>query len=145
MAPAVLSAVVSGRQITMTTGVALHCDNLEPERLVARRAGKTVSGDLIRVDSEEAGSCSFVGQISPPDDGRWFTYVEFNHDDEAVEAWLPVEAGRDGMVTLDGELYRPAGGGDSVSAAQVVYGGLIYLAGFALLAVGLSAARRPLA
>lgn len=145
VAPAVLSAVVSGRQITMTTEVAVHCDDLEPERLVARRAGKTVSGDLIRVDSEEAGSCSFVGQISPPDDGRWFTYVEFDHDDEAVEAWLPVEAGRDGIMTLDRELYRPAGGADGVSAAQVLYGGLIYLAGFALLALGLSAARRPLA
>lgn len=106
-------------------------------------AGKTVSGDLIRVSSDDAESCSFVGQVAPSGEGRWFTYVEFDHDDETVEAWLPVEAGRDGTVTLARELYRPAGGSDSVGAAQVVYGGLLYLAGFALLALGLSAARRP--
>ncbi len=138
---AVLSATVTGRQITMTATPAGHCDNLQPHQLVARRAGETITGTLARVETPSDGSCSFVGQAAVPADGRWFTYVEFSHNGETVEAWLPLDAGSDGTLTQTRQLYRPAGAGDSVSVAQIGYGALIYLAGFALLALGLAAAK----
>lgn len=137
----VLSATVSGRQLMMTAAPAGHCDDLQPHQLVARRAGDTITGRLRRVGTTSGGSCSFVGQITVPADGRWFTYVEFTLDGEPVEAWLPLDAGSDGTLTKSRQLYRPAGAGDSVSVAQVGYGALIYLAGFALLVLGLAAAR----
>ena len=138
---AVLSATVSGRQLTMTTTLTGHCDDLEPRRLVARRAGETVTDDLKRVDGSNGRSCSFVGQIAVPTDGRWFTYVDFWLHGESVEGWLPLEAGRDGTLTQNRQLYRPAGAGDRVGARQIAYGGSIYLAGTALLALGLAAVR----
>lgn len=138
---AVLNATVSGRQLTMTAAPADHCDDLEPRRVLARRAGETVTDDLKRVDSTDGRSCSFVGQITVPTDGRWFTYVEFSLHGESVEAWLPLDAGGDGTLTQNRQLYRAAGAGDRVGARQIVYGGVIYLAGFALLALGLAAVR----
>ncbi|MEJ7833938.1 MAG: hypothetical protein WKF79_13545, partial [Nocardioides sp.] len=137
----VLSATLSGRQITVTATPAGHCEDLQPHQLVARRAGDTITGRLTRVGTTSDASCSFVGKITVPADGRWFTYVEFTHDGESVEAWLPLDAGSDATLTQSRDLYLPAGAGDSVSVAQVGYGGLIYLAGFALLVVGLGAAR----
>ncbi len=136
-----LSAAVSGRQITMTVTPADQCKNLEPRRVVARRAGKTLTEDLERIDTTDDTSCSFAGHIAVPTDGRWFVYVDFSLRGEFVEGWLPLDAGSDGTLTQKRQLYRPAGAGDHISAAQIVYGGLIYLAGFVLLALGLAAVR----
>lgn len=138
---AVLTATLSGPEITMTATAAGHCDDLLPHQLVARRAGDTITGRLRRVGRDSGGPCSFVGQVTVPADGRWFTYVEFSLNGESVEAWLPLDAGSEGTLTQSRQLYRPAGAGDNVGAAQIGYGGLIYLAGFALLVIGLAAAR----
>lgn len=138
---ATLTATVSERQITMTATPTGHCEDLQPSHLVARRAGETITGSLTPVGSTSGGSCSFVGQLAVPADGRWFTYVEFSHEGDPVEAWLPLDAGNDGTLTQTRPLYRPAGPGDSVSVAQIGYGVLIYLAGFALLILGLAAAK----
>lgn len=136
-----LSATVSERKMNVTATPAGHCDDLRPSRLVARRAGDTITGALTQLVSTSRGSCSFVGQLAVPADGRWFTYVEFSHNGEPVEAWLPLDAGNDDTLTQTRELYRPTGAGDSIGLAQASYGSVIYLAGFALLILGLTTAR----
>ncbi len=138
---AVLKATVSGQQITMTAIPAGHCDDLQPQRLVVRRAGNTITSKLTRIGAVSDRSCSFVGHITAPADGKWFTYVEFSHNGEPVEAWLPLDAGSDGTLAQTKQLYQPAGAGDSVGVAQIGSGALIYLTGFALLVLGLSTAR----
>lgn len=131
-----LSATVNGRQITMSTVPSDHCDDLRPLRIVARRAGQTVTGPL-----RQRGECTFSGALTLPEDGRWFTYVEFEHDEETLEAWLPVIVGDSGHQASQRDLYLPAGGGVDVTAAQTGFGALIYLAGLILVALGWSAVR----
>ena len=131
-----LTAVVDGRQVIMTASPAEHCDDLRPLRIVARRAGEKVSTPL-QADEK----CSFSASVTVPATGRWFIYVEFEHDDETLEAWLPVAAGTRGYQAEQRVLYVPAGGGKAVSAGQVGFGGMIYLAGLLLVALGWSALR----
>lgn len=133
-----LTSTVTESTIRMIAEPAGHCDDLAPVRVVARRAGETVAGSLIG-----DGKCRWIGDLTVSTAGRWFTYVEFEHDDRAVEAWLPVDADTNGTHTERRELYLPAGVGDSVGASQVGFGTLVYLLGVALVGLGLTAVRRP--
>lgn len=139
---AALTATVSGRRFAMTVVPAEHCDDLKPKQVVARRAGETITATLDRRANADGASCSFVGQITVPASGRWFTYAEFTLHGEAVEGWLPLTAGKDQTLTRTRQLYRPAGGGREIDTSQALFGGLIYLTGAGLLALGFSAAKR---
>ena len=138
---AAMTATVSGRRITMIVTPTEPCDDVKPERLVARRAGEVITATLDRRANADLASCSFVGRITVPASGRWFTYAEFTLHGAAVEGWLPLTAGQDQTLTRTRQLYRPAGDGRGIEASQVVFGGLIYLAGAGLLALGFSAAK----
>jgi len=138
---AVLTATVAGQRISMIVTPTEHCDDLTPRRVVARRAGDTISAALDRRATASGAACSFVGQITVPASGRWFTYVEFTLHGEAVEGWLPLAAGHDQTLTRTRQLYRPAGGGREIDTSQVLFGGLIYLAGVGFLALGFSSAK----
>jgi hypothetical protein len=114
------------------------CDRFEPVRLVARRAGITLSGPLVRT-----GECGFVGSLQLPGRGRWFVYAELTWAGRPVEAWLPVMAGDVAPTFRDADIYIPPARAGSFSPVQVVGGILLYAlcVGFLWIAVG--AARRP--
>jgi hypothetical protein len=138
VAPVVLSGHGGERRLTITAAVDGHCDDLNPIRVVARRAGQTLTAPLIATDT----SCTFRGDLVAPASGRWFTYVEFDHGGDTIEAWLPLDAESPATVTQSRNLYRPAGGGQGVGATQVVLGTGIYLLGLALIGLGVVAVRK---
>ena len=81
-----------------------HCDDLAPQRVVARRAGEERAASLRRL-----GPCRVGGQVALPDRGRWFVYAELEHDGRTVETWLPIHA--DGTETAserERSVYFPA-------------------------------------
>lgn len=123
-------------RVTLTAAAGRHCEDLEPESLVARRAGETVTSPLLRTSP-----CRFSGAATVPTDGRWFVYAELSHDGAPAESWLPVEVGSDDALSSTRVLYRPAGEGDGVSWLQAVTGGLVYALGLGLLGMGVRAAR----
>ena len=134
---------VSMRVVTEATGEvrititsAEHCNDLTAERVVARRAGETVSGRL-----EKSGRCIFDGRLTLPGGGRWFVYAEFDHGGSPAESWVPVEGMSVHAVDTDRLLYVPAGNGDAMSAGQVTAGGFVYAAGLTLLYIGIRAKR----
>jgi len=96
--------------------------DVSPVRLLARRAGKTVSGPLAR-DGDTLG-----GTIELPSSGLWLVYGELRVGDRVVEIWLPARLG-DPPVTEMRPVYVPAG----VTARPAGE----YIAGAGLLTVGL--------
>ena len=129
-----LAATVHDAEISVTAEPVDHCDDLLPLRVLARRAGETRVGDLRTV-----GDCSFAGAVDVTTGGRWFTYVEFMHEDRRVEAWLPVDADSTSTHYEDRDLYLPAGEGDNAGKGQVLLGVLTYLLGLAVIGLGWSA------
>jgi len=138
VAPLVLSGHGGERRLTVTAAVDGHCEDLKPIRVVARRAGQTLTAPLIATDP----GCAFRGDLVVPVSGRWFTYVEFDHDGETIEAWLPLDADSPETLTQSRNLYLPAGGSHGVGAAKAVLGAGIYLLGLALIGLGVLAVRK---
>lgn len=132
-----LTSTVAADQIRMTAAPTGHCEDLKPKRVVARRAGQTITGEL-----RAMGACRWSGTVTVPSGGRWFTYVEFEHDDRTVEAWLPVDADIENTQSDRRDLYVPAGAGQGIDVSQLGFGAVIYLLGFALIGLGLTATRR---
>lgn len=129
---AVMTANVDGHgTIQLTVEPAGHCGELAPVRVVARRAGETITGAL-----RQTGACTFTGSISVPVQGRWFVYAELEQDGSAVEGWLPVDSGDHQTLAQTRTLYLPPAGESEETVAQVISGGFIYAAGLGLLAVG---------
>ncbi len=135
--PVELTGHGGGGVLGITATVTEHCDDLQPVRVVVRRAGRTLTAPLTA-----AASCSFHGQITVPTDGRWFTYVEFRHERQLLEAWLPLDPSSAIDITQPRHLYLPAGSGREATPTQVLLGGLIYLLGFALIGLGIAAVRQ---
>jgi hypothetical protein len=105
-----------------------QCRNTAPVRLVARRAGDTVSAPLRAV-----GNCRYGGTVQVRGDGRWFVYAELRRDGQDVETWLPIDAGNAETLTEDRDLYVPAQARPSSRPVQFAAGAAIYTAGLALL------------
>ncbi len=141
VAPVTLTGASDGRgTLTITAEVSGgDCAALTPRRVVARRAGRTVTGTLAA-----AGSCRHAGKVAVTAAGRWFLYAELRYHGRAAEAWLPVDAGRAGRVVERRELYLPAGTTEAAgpSAGQVVSAALLYALGALMLALTLLQARR---
>ncbi len=97
-----------------------HCSDIEPSRIVARRGGELVTGSLRGVTR-----CRFAGAVELPDRGRWFVYAEFDHNGQAVEAWLPLHAGDPEQVSGTRSVYIPPASGSSL--LKWASGALIYL------------------
>ncbi|MDQ3729192.1 MAG: hypothetical protein M3355_06335 [Actinomycetota bacterium] len=115
-----IAAQVEDDRAAITVSPASHCDDLEAGGLTARRAGQTVVAKLAM-----RGSCTLVGSVPLPERGRWFVYAELRHEGEAVETWLPVEAGGFGSVSdEDRSVYFPPEVSDppiKLAAGVVVY------------------------
>ena len=101
---------------------AVSTADVAPVRLLARRAGQTVSGPLARDDD------TLGGTIQLPSSGLWLVYGELRVDDRAVEIWLPVQLD-DPPATERRPVYVPAGAATRPASE--------YIAGAGLLAVGL--------
>jgi hypothetical protein len=115
------------------------CGALTPARVVARRAGQTVTGALAAT-----GRCRYAGKVSVPTAGRWFLYVELRDAGRGVEAWLPVDAGHAGRLVERRELYQPTGRTPraGLPIGQVVLGSVLYAVGGLLLALTVLQVRR---
>lgn len=113
------------------------CSGLVPTRVVARRAGDTMT-DALRAD----GDCKYAGAVRVPDDGRWFVYAEFQRGGEDAEVWLPLRADRAEAVTESRDLYRSAEATTSTKPVQIAAGVAVYAVGLALLGAGIVTALR---
>jgi hypothetical protein len=126
----------TSRRVLLMVRVREHCDDLVPRSIVARRAGMIVSGALTA-----RGSCAYAGSLTLPRDGRWFVYANYLRAGSSVEAWVPVEVGSHNDVRMTRSLYVPAGQDVGANAGQLVAGGVVYLAGLGLVAMGVRAVR----
>jgi hypothetical protein len=108
------------------------CSALTPGRVVARRAGQTVTGALAAT-----GPCRFAGQVRVRAAGRWFLYVQPRLGARVLEAWLPMDPTRAGRVVERRYLYLPAGRPDGAGppTGEVVSGIVLYALGGFLLAL----------
>lgn len=82
-------------QVDGTTGIVsgdlaqVDCASVRAERLIARRAGRAIEGDLV------LEGCGLNGFVDLPDRGRWFIYTELTQDGQTAEAWIAVKVGDD--------------------------------------------------
>jgi hypothetical protein len=106
--------------LAVTAEIADTCAALTPARVVARRSGQTIAGTLAAT-----GRCRHADEVSVPDTGRWFLYVELREAGRGVEAWLPVDAQ-----------------GVGAPAGEVAFGALLYAVGGLLLALTVLQLRR---
>jgi hypothetical protein len=108
------------------------CSALTPGRVIARRAGQTVTDALTA-----AGPCRYAGQVRVTTTGRWFLYVQPHLGARVLEAWLPMDPTRAGRVVERRDLYRPAGRPDGAGppTGEVVSGIALYALGAFLLAL----------
>jgi hypothetical protein len=113
------------------------CDRFEPVRLVARRAGVTLSGPVVRT-----GECGSAGSVELPGRGRWFVYAEMTMAGRPVEAWLPVMAGDVEATIRDADIFVPPARAGTFSLGQVLSGVLLYALCVGFLWTAVRAARR---
>jgi len=113
--------------------------DLHPERVIARRAGQTVSGPLTQ-SPEVAGG--FAGSIELPSPGLWFIYAEFTDGTQSLEIWLPVQQDLDATVSEQRSLYEPVGAEGPKPLIEYVTGALLLAVGAALLGWVIVAVRR---
>jgi hypothetical protein len=134
VAPVTLIGTSDGRgSLTITAEIpADACSALTPGRVVARRAGRTVTGALTAT-----GPCRYGGQVRVTAAGRWFLYIQPRLGARLLEAWLPVDAAHAGRVVERRDLYLPAGRpeGAGPPTAEVISGPVLYTLGAFLLAL----------
>jgi hypothetical protein len=147
IAPVTLTGVSDGRgTITITADSDNDCAALPPRRVVARRAGRIVTGALTAT-----GHCRYAGQVHVPAIGRWFLYVELRPPGFEVEAWLPVDASSPNRLVEHRQLYLPAGRPQAAGppGSELAAGIALYALGALLLALivglvrGLARTRQP--
>jgi hypothetical protein len=141
IAPVTLTGTSNGRgTLTITADSANDCAALPPRRLLARRAGQTVTGTLTAT-----GHCRYAGQVHVPATGRWFLYVELRPPGFEVQAWLPVDASSANRLVQHRQLYLPAGHtqGARLPGSEVAAGIVLYALGGLLLALIIRQVRGP--
>jgi hypothetical protein len=137
----VASATVTGSSngrgmATLTVRMPDGCDGTTPRRLVARRAGETVTSQLTAV-----GDCRYTGTVRLPDDGRWFVYAELRVDGQDAETWLAIRSDAATEQVESRDLYVPVGAGTGIGPVQLGTGALVYAVGLALFALSILGAR----
>jgi hypothetical protein len=141
IAPVTLTGTSDGHgRITITADCANDCAALPPRRLLARRAGQTITGTLTAT-----GHCRYAGQVHVPATGRWFVYVELRPPGFEVEAWLPVDASSANRLDQHRQLYLPTGRtqGARLPGSEVAVGIVLYALGALLLALIVRQVRGP--
>jgi hypothetical protein len=139
IAPVTLTGTSDGRgTITITADSANDCAALPPRRVLARRARRTVTGELTA-----SGQWRYAGRVHLPATGRWFVYVELRPPGFEVEAWLPVDASSTNRLVAHCQLYLPAGRaqGAGLPGSEVASGIALYALGGLLLALVVGQAR----
>jgi uncharacterized Zn-binding protein involved in type VI secretion len=121
-----LTAEVTDQRVELTVDLGEIDPEVQPQRLVARRAGRVVEGTLA------AGDDIWTGQIQLDESGRWFVYVEASRGDEILEAWLPVDLGGEGVVSKRTELYVVLNAGGT-TASQIFVGGVLAVLSLAIV------------
>lgn len=134
-----------GERVDLTGRLATDkhdCGDLEPVEAVARRAGEEQTSPL------SIAGCTLAAQLTLPDNGRWFLYVNLadtaghHAEPELLESWIPL-AGNATSVREDRDLYLVADGADSgPTQAQIASGLLLYAAVLGLLIAAVRLARR---
>ncbi len=96
-----LHAEIVGTTAVINGHVAgIDCSSLETIRLVGRRAGRTMEGDL------SLSGCTLSGGVELPDRGRWFIYTEVVQSGTLLEAWIAANVGGTGTAyQRDTTLY----------------------------------------
>jgi hypothetical protein len=133
IAPVTLTGTSDGHgTLSITADSANDCAALPPRRVVARRAGRIVTGALTAT-----GTCRYAGQVHVPATGRWFLYVELRPPGFEVEAWLPVDASSPNRLVQHRQLYLPTGRtqGAGLPSSEVAAGIVLYALGGLLLAL----------
>jgi hypothetical protein len=133
IAPVTLTGTSDGHgTITITADSANDCAALPPRRVVARRAGRIVTGALTAT-----GHCRYAGRVHVPATGRWFVYVELRPPVFDVEAWLPVDASSANRLVTRRQLYLATGRtrGAGLPGSEVAAGIVLYALGTILLAL----------
>jgi hypothetical protein len=139
IAPVALTGTSDGHgTITITADSVNDCAALPPRRLLARRAGQTITGTLTAT-----GHCRYTGLVRVPATGRWFVYVELRP--LGFEAWLPVDASSANRLVQHRQLYLPAGRtqGAGLPGSEVAAGIVLYALGALLLALIIRQLRGP--
>ncbi len=115
------------------------CADVRPLAVVGRRAGAVLRGPLQQIDR-----CTYTGSITVSAPGRWFIYVELEHNARPAEAWLPVVMDGNGLERTEklSELYLPPAASGSLGQAGA--GVLIYGLNIALLAAAVLVSRREI-
>lgn len=121
-----LIAEVTDRVVRVEVVLAGDGDAGEPVRVVARRAGRTLTGPLAATPS------GWSGRVDVDQDGRWFVYVEARRGQQDVEAWIPVTAGSSGTASKEAAMYV-ADADDAVTSAQAIAGLMLLALTAALL------------
>jgi len=116
LVPATLSVTRTGSIATVRLDLRGGCTAVVPSRVVARRAGITVTGPL-----RATGSCRFEGQLAVDRSGRWFVYAELADGSGPLELWAPLDDTED-EAAVERSAYRPAEArpGGVVAAAGVL-------------------------
>lgn len=113
------------------------CAGLQPVRTLARRAGQTLSGSLVVVETPSRG-CRVMGTVDGLSGGRWFVYAELRGSDgRLLEAWLPLTGTAE--VTEVRPLYAPPT--DVSTATRNVVGGALLAVVLGILLACLRLAR----
>lgn len=132
-----LTVTRSGDAAELTLALPDRCQDLQPLRTVARRAGITRQGPLRAQDA--AGGCRISGGVERLSAGRWFIYAELrSREGEALEAWLPTQPST--SVSEVRALYAPPA--PSSGLTRNLAGGALLLVVVALLVASLRLARR---
>lgn len=115
------------------------CADVRPRAVVGRRAGTVLRAPLQQIDG-----CTYTGSISVNAPGRWFIYVELEHNARPTEAWLPVvmDDNRPERTEKLSELYLPPAAAGSLGQAGA--GTLLYGLNIALLAAAVLVSRRKI-
>jgi hypothetical protein len=121
-----LTAEVTDQRVELTVDLDEMDPEVQPQRVVARRAGRVIEGTLA------AGDDIWTGQVQLDESGRWFVYVEASRGDEMIEAWLPVDLADDGVVSRRTELYLVLNAGGT-TFSQVFVGGILVVLSLALV------------
>ncbi|WP_246350852.1 hypothetical protein [Nocardia barduliensis] len=116
-------------ELSLAVETTSSCERTSPVRLVARRAGSTLTAPL-----RAAGDCRYTGTVQVSGSGRWFVYAELRDGEHNVEAWLPLPADQAIVSTETRDLYRPAAATAATRPVQIAAGTAIYA--FALILLG---------
>lgn len=112
------------------------CQDIAAARLVARRAGTTVTTPVTMV------GCRYTGRLELPDRGRWFIYVDLQRGDQRIESWLPVKLEADQKVFQARNRYAYYATATSGGVAETVGGIFVYAVALAFLTALVALARR---